>query len=309
MLLRSLAAIGLAADNGGSSSADWIVRIAGEPGKTFSTPHGTYKRVDIEGGAQVWIDIGAPGSPLAGKMVGMTPFHDGVGAVKVEVRGAVVLDSTDPLAGGWQVVLPALAEGDLPLPVTIEIVPFRLQTMAAPVFSAYLRIVGLASEATVYPSPAAFLNRAPINKLVSVGGVSPLAGGGQEGADQRCEALVTGCIEETRQFTNPLSGQPYFLLVVMTDRGRINVLAGGRTLLGAAPVKGAVVQAKARLVATPATAGGMTATSEDTPPAEAVHPSQASRQAQRERTTAPPDVTASLSPEPKRQKRRSGARL
>lgn len=253
MLLRSLAAIGLVGSDG-QPSAEWVVRVASEPGETFPTPHGTYKRVSLDGGSHVWIDIGADGGPRAGQVIGMTPIHDGVGAVEVEVSRALAADGGDPLCGGWAVELPAMARGDRPLPVTLEIVPFRLQATAATSFKTHLRVLGLAFEATVYPSPATFLERVPGSRLVAVGAVSPLPAepmSQPSGREQSCMALVTGRIEQARQIINPLSQQPYFWLQVATDRGPFNIVANGRTLLGAAPVQGAVVQAKARLVATP----------------------------------------------------------
>lgn len=277
MLLRSLAAIGLA-DSGGFPSEQWVVRVAGQPGETFTTQFGTYKRVSLDGGGEIWIDIGADGTPKAGQVIGMTPFHSGVGAIKVEVTQKLALDPSDPLVGGWSVVLPALARGDRPLPLTIEIVPYRMHTTEATTFTAYIRVLGLASEATVYPSPAAFLERASKGNLLSLGAIAPLshaAGAAavpQTGPDQRCVALVTGSIEEARQITNPLSGQPYFWLVLATDRGRINVVASGRMLLGAPPAIGAVLQAKVRLIATPAGPEALAEAPDFTPPADLVQP-------------------------------------
>lgn len=287
MLLRSLAAIGLVGDDG-LPNAELVVRVAAEPGETFATTVGTYKRVSLEGGAVVWIDIGAPGTPQAGQVIGMTPFHDCVGAVEVDVLQALAIDGDDPLVGSWSVVLPTLARGDRPLPVTLEIVPFRLQPPAATTFKAHLRVLGLATEATVYPSPAAYLDRAPKAKLVALGGVSPVPAGSAFPAagEQRCVALVTGRIEECRQLVNPISRQPYFWLVLQTDRGRFNLAANGRTLLGAAPVPGAIVQAKARLVATPVGADVVAMEPVPMPPSDQVRSGGAGP-----RTASPPAVT------------------
>lgn len=310
MLLRSLAALGLVGRDG-TPSTEWLVAIAGQPGETIVTQFGTYKRVRLEGGAEIWIDIGADGTPKAGQVIGMTPFHHGVGAIKVEVRQTMALDPNDPLVGGWTVQLQALARGDRPLPITVEVVPFRLHATAAPTFTAYIRMLGLASEATVYPSAQAFLNRAAKSKLMSLGAVSPLCSAAgsmieSQAPDQRCVAVVTGRIEDARQIINPLSGQPYFWLLIATDRGLFNIVAGGRTLLGAAPEKGAIVQAKARLIATPAGPEALAERPDFTPPADLIRPGPVNRATGLAPTAPPQPAAASVVHLPR--ERRSAAR-
>ncbi len=268
MLFTSLGSIGVAGE-GPRPGADILARIVSEPGELFATPHGDYKRIDLAGGGQLWLHLapaaaGAGASAngdvasLARRLVGLTPFHKGLGSVRVDVQSAIALDRNDPMTGGWVLAMPALADGDRPLPLVLEMVPFRLIETTSVRFSANVQVLGLAAEASVYASPAAFLERAAPAKLMPIGGVAPLTVGSSAepnvaaASELRCVALVTGRIEAARRIRSPLTGQDYFWLAVSTARGLFNIVANARVLLGALPVPGAIVQAKARLLACPA---------------------------------------------------------
>ena len=261
MLSKSLGAIGLVGDDA-HPNAEILMRAAAEPGEIFTTPQGQYKLIRFAGGGQLWLHLapqaaaGEAGDAIARRIIGATPFHDGLGSVRVDVQSAIELDRNDTLSGGWVLTLPSLVHGDRPLPLVLEMVPFRLIETASVRFSANVRLLGLAAEASVYASPTAFLDRVPMAKLMSLGGVAPLTiGGGAEpkvaaASVLRCVALVTGRILSVRRITNTLTGQDYFWLCVSTDRGPINIVANAGVLLGALPAPGGILQAKARLVAT-----------------------------------------------------------
>ena len=93
MLLRSLAAIGLVGDDG-LPNAELVVRVAAEPGETFATTVGTYKRVSLDGGAVV---VGVPGSTVPAVCVIVTDTRsidavvvpDGVPSLNVARAGIV----------------------------------------------------------------------------------------------------------------------------------------------------------------------------------------------------------------------------
>ena len=106
-----------------------------------------------------------------------------------------------------------------------------------------------------YPSAAGFLSRVPSSKLMSPGGVAPLASGIAADSDRppsgdlRCVALLAGSIQEVRRLVNPISGQSYYAMTIATDRGLVNLACNVDAVAGPVPTLGAVAQARARLIA------------------------------------------------------------
>lgn len=207
-----------------------------------------------DGGGEVWLLTGAAGTPRDGKIIAASPFISGSSRIVLEV-GDVLPFGPDRLTGGLSVRLPSVRPGDHALDIVIELLPFVPDSLPRPPFAATFEVAALASELAVYPSAEAFLARVPASKLMSPGGVAPLApptgsaAGGPLAGDICCVALVAGKIEHARRLTNPISGLPYFAMTLATDRGRINLACGADAVSGSAPADGAIAQARARLVA------------------------------------------------------------
>ncbi len=139
--------------------------------------------------------------------------------------------------------------------MVLELLPFLPERLPALPFEARFEVMGLVSEMTVYPSAADFLSRVPSSKLMSPGGVAPLASGIAADSDRppsgdlRCVALLAGSIQEVRRLVNPISGQSYYAMTIATDRGLVNLACNVDAVAGPVPTLGAVAQARARLIA------------------------------------------------------------
>ena len=254
MLLRSLAAVGLGGD-GYRSAAELIASLADRADHSFDAGESLYRVCRWEGGGEVWLHVGAEGSSRAGRIVCATPFQSGKGQLRLQVRDVLHLDPTNPLNGGILARWQSQHAGDQPLELVLELLPFLPERLPALPFEARFEVMGLVSEMTVYPSAAGFLSRVPSSKLMSPGGVAPLASGIAADSDRppsgdlRCVALLAGSIQEVRRLVNPISGQSYYAMTIATDRGLVNLACNVDAVAGPVPTLGAVAQARARLIA------------------------------------------------------------
>lgn len=253
MFLKSLAAIGFAVD-ARLTAADLIALLANNTTETLETKSGDYRVCRLQTGAEVSLHIGRAGTPQAGRIIGLTPFHVGDAGMKVCIMGALPLDAADPLAGGYSVFLPALARGDQPLHIVVELTPFVTERAASYPALAEVQLLALVDEAACYSSTSDFLCGAPKDRLVSPGAVSPLTVSGGTSRSQgladhlRCQALVTGRVRDASRLVNPMSGQAYWWLRLDTDRGPVFMAVNNRTVAGAQPAPGTIIQGRSRLV-------------------------------------------------------------
>lgn len=254
MVMKTLGAIGLASDAQWPAAA-LISRLAEMASRTVHTPFGIHRICEFEGGGLVWLNHGAAGGPNEGRIQGINPFHACEGSVRVRVDRMLRLDMADPLAGGYAAQLPARARGDRELHVILEAVPYLPQRLARVPNDVELQILALAVEATCYADDMAYFASVAKEKLMSTGGIAPATPAGgmrrqEPGApgQLRSYSLVNGLIQEARPLVNALTGQGYWWMLLQTDRGIVNLAVNARAILGAAPIPGALVQAKARLV-------------------------------------------------------------
>lgn len=253
MAMKTLGAIGLAADAQWPAAA-LIARLADMASRTVHTPFGIHRICEFEGGGAVWLNHGAAGGPNDGRIQGVNPFHACEGTVRVRVDRMLRLDMADPLSGGYAARLPVHARGDLELPVVLEAIPYLPQRLARVPSEVGLQILALAVEATCYADELTYFASVAKEKLMSAGGIAPAHPAGilhhrQPAPGQlRSFYLVNGLIQEARPLVNPLTRQGYWWMLLQTDRGIVNLAVNARAILGAAPIPGAMVQARARLV-------------------------------------------------------------
>ena len=241
MLLRSLAAVGLGGD-GYRSAAELIASLADRADHSLDAGESLYRVCRWEGGGEVWLHVGAEGSSRAGRIVCATPFQSGKGQLRLQVRDVLHLDPTNPLNGGILARWQSQHAGDQALELVLELLPFLPERLPALPFEARFEVMGLVSEMTVYPSAADFLSRVPSSKLMSPGGVAPLASAGiaansdrPPSGDLRCVALLAGSIQEVRRLVNPISGQSYYAMTIATDRGLVNLACNVDAVAGPFP--------------------------------------------------------------------------
>lgn len=256
---RSLAAIGFAGEERWPQ-ADLIQLVTGQPAEIHACDEGRYHVWRSGEGAELWLHLqprkGAgeeDGSP-SHVVTGVTPFHRTRGVVRVVVVGVVPLQRGDALTGAVVCYLPALRDGDRELQIVVEMVPFGLTLMPPPPFTAFVDLIGLALEATVYATPAEYFTRVGAGALlVAPSAVVPLLSAsdgeaaGVGSGELRCPAIVGGRITACEKLRNGLTGSDYWRVAVATDRGAIDVFAAEKDLRGV-PVVGHLLQAKARLV-------------------------------------------------------------
>lgn len=254
MVMKTLGAIGLAADAQWPAAA-LIARLAEMASRTVHTPFGIHRICEFEGGGSVWLSHGAAGGPNEGRIQGVNPFHVCEGAIRVRVDRMLRMDMADPLAGGYAARLPVCARGDRELHVILEAIPYLPQRLARVPIEVALQILALAVEATCYANDLAYFAGVAKEKLMSTGGIAPAQPAGVSRHPQpaapgqlRNFCLVNGLVKEARPLVNPLTGQGYWWMLLQTDRGIVNLAVNARGLLGAAPIPGAMVQARARLV-------------------------------------------------------------
>lgn len=254
---RSLSAIGFVG-GGRRLRGDFLQLLAGSPAETVTCDQGQYRVWRSSGGARLFVHVAGPGVRAkdggdAFAITGVTPFHDFDAAVDVTVTGVIGLDRADPLAGAYICYLPPRRDGDRELQIVLEMVPFAATPRADLPFNASVEVLGLATEATVYPSLSAYFVRVASARLVAPGSVVPLlTSAGAEVAnamadDLRCTAIVTGSVLDSRRLVNSITDIPYWNLLVATERGTF-ALAAAETDMHGTPAAGSIVQAKARLV-------------------------------------------------------------
>lgn len=262
MMDRSLGAIGFVG-GGCRLRADFLRLLAGSPAETVTCENGEYRVWRSSGGARLYVHVTGPGVRAqdgarenggdAFAITGVTPFQDFDAAIDVTVTGIIGLDRADPLAGAYVCYLPPRRAGDRELQIVLEMVPFAATPRADLPFHASVEVLGLATEATVYPSLSAYFVRVASARLVAPGSVVPLlTSAGAEVAstmadDLRCTAVVTGTVLDSRRLVNSITDIPYWRLLVATERGTF-ALAAAETDMHGTPAVGAIVQAKARLV-------------------------------------------------------------
>ena len=258
MMDRSLGAIGFVG-GGRRLRSDLLQLLAGAPAETMVCAEGEYRLWRSAAGAAVYLHVtgcngtngGPGGQPFA--ITGVTPFQDFDAAIDITVTGVIGLDRADPLSGAFVCYLPPLREGDRELQIVLEMVPFGLIPRSGLPFKASVQVLGLATEATIYPSVQDYFVRVATARLVAPSAVVPLlTSAGAEVAnamadDLRCFAMVTGRILDSRRLVNSITDIPYWRLLVATERGTF-ALATAETAMHGDPKVGALVQAKARLV-------------------------------------------------------------
>lgn len=300
MMDRSLGAIGFV---GGRRRlpADFLQLLAGSPAEKVTCEKGEYRVWRSSGGARLYVHVTGPGAKSrdaakdggdAFVITGVTPFQDFDAAVDVTVTGVIGLDRADPLSGAFVCYLPPRREGDRELQIVLEMVPFAATPRADLPFHASVEVLGLATEATVYPSLSAYFVRVASARLVAPGSVVPLlTSAGAEVAntmadDLRCTAVVTGTVLDSRRLVNSITDIPYWRLLVATERGTF-ALAAAETDMHGAPAVGAIVQAKARLVGRlRAIAGPAAAPAPEEADPDEDHPAVGPRQTRMRRTAS-----------------------
>lgn len=255
MLSRSLAAIGVVGVDSRPQS-DLLALLAGAASQVFECDKGEYRLWRSKEGAELWFhvarDTGGPSHARAivpdSGILAVTPFHTTRGVVRVTVTASVTLHDGNPLAGAYVCYLPSQREGGRELQIVLEMVPYALTHQVEVPFEAYVELLGLVTEATIYTSLTDYFVRVTSSQLVAPGTLVPLIEGSErDAADLRCVAVVTGLITECERLANSLTGLAYWRLIVATERGHVDLVAP-EAVLGGKPAVGVLIQAKARLI-------------------------------------------------------------
>jgi hypothetical protein len=255
MLSRSLAAIGVVGVDRRPQS-DLLALLAGAASQVFECHHGEYRLWRSKEGAELWFHVARnAGGPSPARaivpelgIIALTPFHSTRGVVRITVTASVTLQDGNPLAGAYVCYLPSQREGDRALQIVLEMVPYGLTRQVEPPFEAYVELLGLVTDATIYTSLTDYFVRVTSSQLVAPGTVVPqIEGSERDAADLRCMVVVTGVVTECERLESSLSGLPYWRLIVATERGHFDLVAPEAAFDGK-PTVGVLIQAKARLI-------------------------------------------------------------
>jgi hypothetical protein len=222
-------------------NAEIIGRLAVSQSRRVACRDGDYRVWRTGAGAELWFHYPAPrdergqrfpaNSSDIGALEGITPFHRGQSSVKVRIGRILMLDRKNPLEGACLAWLPASSKKGREQAFVMELVPFALQPLEEPPFTAEAQLVCFAHALWAYQSVAAYTSNTPQNRRIRPGSLCPVTE--KDVPEVRLIyryspvtlALVTGVVQKSVRLLNPVTNAPYYWLSVETRRGTFDVIA------------------------------------------------------------------------------------
>ena len=231
-------------------TAELLEDLARSKARTVDGPKGHYRLWRSQPGAELWFHYPARASakrptataeppPAAGhRVTAVTPFHRGLSACKIKIGRVLTLDRANPLEGSCLAWLPPITAGGREQVIVLELAPFALQPLKTPPFHATAQIVCFAHSVWAYPDVPAYTAATPGNRRIQAGSFSPIteADVPEVKLSYRYSpvtlGLATGIVKRSIRHINPVTGQPYYWLLLETRRGCFDVVANSDAVTG-----------------------------------------------------------------------------
>ena len=247
--------------------ATWTLRtaallegIAETNSRPVDAPKGRYRLWRSAPGAELWFHYperapakraapatGQAGSPATGpageqapghRITAVTPFHRGLSSCRIKVGRILTLDRANPLEGSCLAWLPPATTGGREQVIVLEFAPFALQPLKPPPFTATAQIVCFAHSVWAHPDVAAYSAATPSNRRIQAGSFSPITEADVPEVKLSYRnspvtlGLATGIVKRSIRHTNPVTGAPYYWLLLETKRGSFDVVANSEAVSG-----------------------------------------------------------------------------
>ena len=166
-------------------------------------------------------------------LVGLTPFHQGLGAIAATPLAEAGRDDDDPMGGSWRVALdPDRHTGRTP-DIVVEMAPFEPLGEGRSHGRRNLQVVGFCHAFDVYADLHAYFSGLQAQYLVAPGTICAAPYHCADGGSvHRNPVLITGRVRNRIRHTNPLTGIHYLWALIATERGLVDCVAamGGMPL-------------------------------------------------------------------------------
>lgn len=238
-------------------AVDWTPELLGQldvlaasKSKLVGAAKGNYRVWRSQQGAELWFHYprrhtstagsaeGAKQLPQSERPVAVTPFHRGLSACQIKVGRHLAVDRVNPLEGSCMAWLPPPAAGGQEQVVVLELSPYGLQPLRTPPYTATAQIVCLAHAAWAYKDVADYAAATPVNRRIHFGSVRSITAASVPEVKLSYTAspitlgLLTGTVKRSIRHANPITGEPYYWLLVGTKRGAIDVIANPTQVQG-----------------------------------------------------------------------------
>ena len=120
----------------------------------------------------------------------------------------------------------------------LELAPFGLRALKPPPFTTTAQIVCFAHAVWAHPNAAAYTANTPVNRRIAVGAFSPITEADVPEVQLNYRnspvtlGLATGAVRRSIRHVNPVTGQPYYWLLLETRRGTFDVVANSASVTG-----------------------------------------------------------------------------
>lgn len=236
------------------ATADLLASVAEHKSREVTTRKGRYRVWRSLQGAELWFHDPMPAPPkptllrraltpssdeiVRPRVTAVTPFHRGLSRCEIKIGRFLTLDRSNPLEGSCLAWLPSPATGGREQVIVLELAPFALHDIRTPPYRTTAQIVCAAHAVWAWPDAAAYNARTPSNRRAQVGTFSPVteADVPEVRLTYRTSpvtlGLTSGTIRRSIRHLNPITGAPYYWLLLETRRGTFDVIASPEVVSG-----------------------------------------------------------------------------
>jgi len=228
-------------------AAQQLEALAEGKARTVQAPKGHYRLWRTQAGAELWFHCprrdparrGAPTpAPSGHRLTAVTPFHRGLSSCSVRIGRVLTFDRSNPLEGSCLAWLPPAAVGGREQVIVLELAPFALQPLKPTPFNTIAQIACFAHAVWAFPDVATYSTSTPRNRRIMAGAFSPITE--TDVPEVRLSyrhspvtlGLATGLVKRSIRHTNPVTGDPYYWMLLETRRGTFDVLANPASVTG-----------------------------------------------------------------------------
>lgn len=230
-----------------AATAELLTAVAEHKAREVTTRKGKYRLWRSLQGAELWFHDPLPAPPrpallrrsasTAGeeivrpRITAVTPFHRGLSKCEIKIGRFLTLDRTNPLEGsclGW---LPSPVAGGREQVIVLELAPFALHDLKTPPYKTTAQILCAAHAVWAWPNATAYNARTPTKRRIQAGTFAPVTEADVPEVRLTYRAspvtlgLATGIIRRSIRHLNPVTGTPYYWLLLETRRGTFDVVA------------------------------------------------------------------------------------
>lgn len=245
---------------------EFVATLARDNSKLVGSARGNYRVWRSQQGAELWFHLpqrttrpaeksepGTAGNAEA-KPSAVTPFHRGLSSCEIKIGRYLHVDRANPLEGSCLAWLPAAGPGSREQVIVLELVPYGLQPLRSPPHATTAQIICFAHAVWAFPDGTAYSHQTPSNRRIQLGAFSPVTEADvpevqlSYASSPITLGIATGVVRRAIRHTNPVTGDPYYWLLLETKRGNFDIIANPAQMTGDAS-EGHVVQVCGSFVA------------------------------------------------------------